>query len=295
MKSLTLEVKPFGGKHSGQRISDEMQAILDEWKLAKDKLVLMLQDNAANGLAASRILGVPSLGCVTHGFHLVTSPLFFSKQKRHAMSQDGCIVSPDALDDYVDGLDVNDQNIGKVLCERIKRLRSLAKYFSKSPKGAERLGQFVRQCMLNELTLILDVVTRWNSSLDMLERLIKLKGAIAMWFVYVATEAGKNEFADFEKVQPSPSDWYHVECLILLLAPFKAATEVLSGEKYSTLALAFPILRLLKKKLRDGDVLDHINSRYTHAHPDIDFSVDVMFMGQVLFSSESIAALFAVS
>ena len=70
----------------------------------------------------------------------------------------------------------------------------------------------------------------------------------AMWFVYVATEAGKNEFADFKKVQPSPSDWYHVVCLILLLTPFKAATEVLSGEKYSTLALAHSILRLLKKK-----------------------------------------------
>ena len=29
MKSFTLEVKPFGGKHSGKNIAEELQAILD--------------------------------------------------------------------------------------------------------------------------------------------------------------------------------------------------------------------------------------------------------------------------
>ena len=70
----------------------------------------------------------------------------------------------------------------------------------------------------------------------------------------MATAEGKSEFSDFIKKQPSPTDWFYVECLVELLAPFKVATEVLSGENYPTLSLAFPILRLVKKKLSRTEI-----------------------------------------
>lgn len=47
----------------------------------------------------------------------------------------------------------------------------------------------------------------------------------------------------------SIQDWELVECLIHVLAPFYKATEMLSGRKYLTLALAFVIKKILHKFL----------------------------------------------
>ena len=74
--------------------------------------------------------------------------------------------------------------------------------------------------------LIQDVVTRWNSTLDMASRLCEQQAAIA------AVLHGKR---DLHHLELSPQEWHDLEDLTKLLEPFKNATEVLSGQKYPTL------------------------------------------------------------
>ena len=94
--------------------------------------------------------------------------------------------------------------------------------------------------------LIQDVVTRWNSTLDMASRLCEQQAAIA------AVLHGKR---DLHHLELSPQEWHDLEDLIKLLEPFKNATEVLSGQKYPTLSCLGPILADLKEKIAD-DPLD---------------------------------------
>jgi hypothetical protein len=61
LKSFNLEVAPFSGKYSGQRIADELEATFSSWGLLyKDSLSLLLLDNASNGVKACEEIRVVS-------------------------------------------------------------------------------------------------------------------------------------------------------------------------------------------------------------------------------------------
>lgn len=66
------------------------------------------------------------------------------------------------------------QNINKVLEET----RALVKLFRKSPLKNITLQKHVKEEIGHELNLLLDVRTRWNSMMQMVERFLKLKNAI---------------------------------------------------------------------------------------------------------------------
>ena len=85
-----------------------------------------------------------------------------------------------------------------------------------------------------------DVVTCWNSTLDVASRLCEQQAAIA------AVLHGKH---DLHHLELSPQEWHILEDLIKLLEPFRNATEDLSGQKYPTLSCLGPALADLKEKL----------------------------------------------
>lgn len=47
-ESFVLACKGFPGTHTGDSISQMLQDLLDQWKLNKDQIHLLLADNAAN-------------------------------------------------------------------------------------------------------------------------------------------------------------------------------------------------------------------------------------------------------
>lgn len=159
----------------------------------------------------------------------------------------------------------------------VQVFRSLASYFSKSPKGKHRFVQIRNDVQRNsKATLLVDCPTRWSSCGDMLSRFLELKITLDKFFVYLTTSAGKEEFERHKLRRPSPRQWFAVRCLLLLLNPFAAATEHLSGSRYPTLSVAFLVLRHIKHELRNEKMFeqeavlvgeeDYVNPVVEHMH-----------------------------
>ena len=282
MVSLNLEVKAFGGKHSGERIAQMLSDIIMDWGLEKNRITFMLRDNAANGSAACNMMGVPSFGCIPHSMHLVLAPLLFPKKNiRDVIS--GCgdfdtLLTSENMSEFDASLTGGDKEIIQTLSSKIKGFRDLCKYFAKSPKGLEKLVSF-RPKEARPVKPIVDVVTRWSSTCDMLKRLMVLRGSIESFVSYAYSNAGRNEFGDFRKKKPKAEDWFIVECILKLLYPFEAATTLLSGETYGTMVLAFPTLRIIKRNISNDQIFDDVVQNYESSGEDV--SKELVFMKQV--------------
>ena len=115
-----------------------------------------------------------------------------------------------------------------------------------------------------------DVSTRWNSTYDMIERVLEQQLAVSAVLL---------QRRNLVHLEISPNEWRILEDIVQLLRPFKIATLHLSGEKYPTISALGPLLGEIKKKVAadvsDSVVIrefkralrDDINSRYQH--PDI--------------------------
>ncbi|KAK1947185.1 hypothetical protein P3T76_001195 [Phytophthora citrophthora] len=139
----------------------------------------------------------------------------------------------------------------------VQKFRSLSVYFRKSSKGHNRLERIQTQNLdipvQNALGMIIDCPTRWNSYLLMLQRCIKLEKALNVFFEYLGSVRGQNEFTDVHSklTMPSQKDILTVKCLCTLLWPFTEVSKQLSGQMYPTLPLVLPSLCGLEKTLRN--------------------------------------------
>ncbi|RLN88048.1 hypothetical protein BBJ28_00021855 [Nothophytophthora sp. Chile5] len=148
----------------------------------------------------------------------------------------------------------------------VQKFRKLASYFHRSPKGSERLNSIQRQLHFqqhqiglekaNELKLIVDCPTRWNSCYKMLQRFIQIKPAVVRFFCYLETSGGGEEFSDVKLQRPTLQEWLTIRCLRTLLTPFASASEALMGQNYPTLSLALPCLRHIRQVLQNEHLFD---------------------------------------
>ena len=144
------------------------------------------------------------------------------------------------------------------VCQIVSKFRKIAKYVKISPKAKEKIEQFDAMARSNNRDTIhisLDVRTRWNSALEMLANMLKLKSAIMSFVHHLNTVDGKREF-NYKKIPDLlEQEWVLIEGLCLILQPFKRVTSKLSGSKYPTFSQALPNLRRLKIfliKAQDG-------------------------------------------
>lgn len=107
-------------------------------------------------------------------------------------------------------------------------------FFKRSEVGNRILGEKQRQL---GFTLLLklkqDVRTRWNSTLIMLERLVKLKEPLTVTMISVK-EAPSNL---------TPEEWVIIEDIVPILRPFNSLTIELSAEQYPTISKVVPLFR----------------------------------------------------
>lgn len=88
---------------------------------------------------------------------------------------------------------------------------------------------------IEKLQVLQDVVTRWNSALAMMRRLLKIMPAIASVLF-----ASKQNY-----LLPNERETKITEDLVSLLGPFETATSVLSSEKEPKASLFLPLLQVL--------------------------------------------------
>jgi len=133
-----------------------------------------------------------------------------------------------------------EEAVGEELVESIDKARAHVKHLNKSPKGLAKLKSLQTERKI-PLGVIVDIITRWWSTLSMMDRMLALRPVINQM------RAG-NFLVDVPKM--TSSDWESIKQITEVLKPFKSAMKVLEGNKYVTGSLVASIVLALKKQLK---------------------------------------------
>ncbi|XP_065650313.1 zinc finger BED domain-containing protein 4-like [Hydra vulgaris] len=112
--------------------------------------------------------------------------------------------------------------------------KRLATHFHHSPTAAEKLEAIQEQLGTNKHRLIQDVTTRWNSSYNMIERMLDQRVPLATYTADHATQSTLNSF-----------QWGLLDKVFHILAPFKTLTVNLS-KREALLSDVIPLIMALK-------------------------------------------------
>ena len=214
MKSFVLQTTKVEGSHNADNIGKFMVHVKEKWCLPE---ITVVTDNASVEVKAFSDLGWPRFACIGHTLNLVV---------RGALKE-------------------------KTITRLISKGRNLVSYFHHSPQATTHLEEKQRLLGKGEESqvykLMNDVPTRWNSTLDMLERLTLLMAPLHALCAdpNVKVKDIRSNLFNFEEEQI-------VEDVIQILKPFKKATEMLSSESTPTLSYVFPTLLKLNSTLGEG-------------------------------------------
>lgn len=217
LQSFTLSTIEMSKEHNAENISAALKSITTEWGIF-DKIVACVTDNASTMKKAISDIQKRNIYCMAHTLNLAVKDCLTPNE---TAEKDG---SSEAKE-------INDLLI---------KCRALVGHFRHSGKSSYKLQETQKQMGLPELKLKQDVATRWNATLYMIERIVKLKIPLS---------------ATLPQIQSSPanldsSQWDILEDCMSLLGPFEKMTTILSGELYPTLSSAIPLVRGLHNVMR---------------------------------------------
>ncbi|KAK7888714.1 hypothetical protein WMY93_024274 [Mugilogobius chulae] len=148
LRRATLHVREFRGSHTAERIQQSIENMLNNWGIDKERVHVILRDNAANMKKAMRDMGVRSLGCVAHSCQLCVQEGLLSQRS---------------------------------VTEILANARKIVGHFKHSPLAYSRLEDIQMDLHMDIKRLQQDVQTRWNSSLYMLQSLLEQKRALSVF------------------------------------------------------------------------------------------------------------------
>ncbi|KAM4748965.1 uncharacterized protein WCC33_006376 [Rhinophrynus dorsalis] len=202
-------------QHTSDNIRKALQNMVAQWlgeqAGTQEQMGFVVTDGAANMIKALRDGRFVGVRCSAHVLHLVVK----------AALEDG-------------------SNTGR-LPALLESCRQIAGHFHRSVKDSQLLREEQKKADLPEHRLKQDVGTRWNSTLDMLERILEQKKAIHAMSCHHFI--GSNRTL-------GRADWALMEQVVTVLTPFRALTELLSKENAS-LAEVIPLFTHLSLKLDD--------------------------------------------
>ncbi|XDV25419.1 hypothetical protein PO909_029340 [Leuciscus waleckii] len=181
-----------------------------EWKIS-DKNPAIVTDNGRNMIVAgAEAQFSPHITCFAHTLNLA--------------SQKGL------------GVDRASRLLGKV--------RKIVGYFHRSPIASHALQEKQTLMDLPKHKLIQDIMTRWNSSFEMLERFSEQQPAIMATLMSKDLRKGVTEYT------LSESDIANMDDIVQLMGPVKMATTVMCEEDQPTLSVIAPLQAKLLKHLQ---------------------------------------------
>ena len=69
-KSTVLHCEKFDGQHTGIRLADALLAMMQKWKIDKERVHVVLRDGAANIVKGMCDADLPSISCFAHTLQL---------------------------------------------------------------------------------------------------------------------------------------------------------------------------------------------------------------------------------
>lgn len=184
MSSVCLGCEHFDQRHTSDNLAAFIKKIAVEWKV-NNKVVAIVTDNASNISNAVRQLHYRHVGCFAHSINLVV------------------------------------QNSLENISEIVTKVKKIVEFFKRSSNALVKLNSTQTQMGLPTLKLKQDCVTRWNSTFDMLKRIISIKDAVISTLAVLQTEIAVL----------TPAEWDKVEKAIDVLQIFNEVTIEVSSEK----------------------------------------------------------------
>lgn len=206
-KFAMLNASNFPGSHTGDAIRMKCYEMLDNWEIQKNQVHCFIVDNAANMKKAMTDGGYTFIGCFAHTLQLVV--------------HDG-IISQRYVQDIL------------VKCRRI------VGHFKHSQLAFSRLNTIQTTLNIPHHRLKQDVVTRWNSTLHMLESIIEQKMAQAMY---------NTEHDNTPQLTAHQLDI--VDKVITVLKPVEDITQSISSVEAS-ISIIIPFFETLRRSLEDS-------------------------------------------
>lgn len=251
LHSPVLETVMLTDRHTSVYLEEVIKNVLQEWDI-NDKVVAIVHDNASNIKQISKHLNIGvDVSCAAHTLQL-------------------CIN---------EAMGTNTQVSNHVIARTINAASCLVGHFNHSTQANNELRR--RQVMMEPdkpaRSLIQYCRTRWNSILEMLQRIQDLKWPIAA----VLSDTAHTKAATGKSLQLTTEQMNIIEGIIPVLQSLKTANNYFCGEKYATLSLVYPTMyALLNVHLcaSDGDstivkrfkldLINHINRRFfTNVNP----------------------------
>ena len=143
-----LHAQRIDGFHTGSCIGEKITGMLRSWDISHDQVHVILRDNGSNFVRAMKDACLPSLGCFAHTLQLVV--------------HEG-VLSQRAVIDIL------------TIC------RKIVGHFKYSSLAYSRLHEIQDNLSLPPHRLKQDELTRWNSTLYMIQSTIEQKMALAAY------------------------------------------------------------------------------------------------------------------
>jgi len=143
----------------------------------------------------------------------------------------------------------------KLIDSSIGQLREISKKVKDSLKLTEGLQMVCRDLNEKYMELKLDVVTHWNSTWDMLDHALQMRGPLSELLRRI--EGHHLGFTGFSiapgtRLSEPIGDqvWSAASDFVSFLRKFKDATDLMSGSTYPTLSIMIPVFRILMRHVK---------------------------------------------
>ncbi|XP_056599072.1 E3 SUMO-protein ligase ZBED1-like [Triplophysa dalaica] len=207
-----LQTQAVHTSHTASNIAALLNEALIEWNIG-DKELALVTDNAANMVRAAALMNVLHFGCYAHTLNLA--------------SQAGLKLPKMA------------QLLGKI--------RRISGFFHRSSIASHTLKVKQKLLDLPSHKLKTDVVTRWNSALEMLEWFLEQHPAISA--ALLSPEGRRSEKDIFTLSEAAITT---AEDIVKALNPMKVATLAMSEECTPTLSVIGPLHAQLLQEMNIG-------------------------------------------
>ena len=215
IKSYVLSTCCSNEPHTSTNLKEQFDTVFASWNLKTNGTtpVMVTTDNAANIKSAisSSKYDLRQIGCFAHTINLAVQKANKTRTAEHIIAQ----------------------------------VKQIVKYFHRSPTAKGVLTSKQQLLQKKPHRLIIDVSTRWNSTLAMLVRFEEQRSA-----VYAALDELKKNDLLLTLSRVNAAD---VEHMISFLQPFKMVTDVISGENYCTVSLIKPLITTLMEQSQPSD------------------------------------------
>ncbi|XP_017482027.1 PREDICTED: zinc finger BED domain-containing protein 4-like, partial [Rhagoletis zephyria] len=181
--SALLCCEEFDASHTGANLCNFLKEVMERWNVSH-KVAATVSDSAANILSAVKLGQWRSISCFAHLLNLVVQ-----------------------------------KGLGEI-ADIAGKVKNIAEYFNRSTQGTKRLKDFQVQMQMPVLKLKQSVPTRWNSTYEMLSRIVEVKDAVMSTIAILRSD-----------LIISNIEWEIIEGALPILKPFYEVTIEISSEK----------------------------------------------------------------